>query len=82
MALTIGRRWPTSAPRGDYAETCQICQVKYRRSQLMRRADGVLVCFGPGTLDDAAGRDASTLDRLNSEHARHVGRKTARRRWT
>lgn len=81
MALTIGRRWPTSAPRGDYAETCQICQVKYRRSQLMRRTDGVLVCFGPGTLNDADGRDAATLDQLNAGHARSAGTRT-RRRWT
>lgn len=81
MGLTIGRRWPTSAPRGDYAETCAICQVKYRRSQLVRRADGVLVCQGPGTLNDADGRDAVTLDRLNAEHARSVGRTQVRRRW-
>ena len=76
---TIGRRWPASAPRGDYAETCAICQVKYRRSQLVRRADGLLVCSGPGTLDDAAGRDAATLDRLNAEHARNAGRNRGRR---
>ena len=77
---TIGRRWPASAPRGDYAEMCANCQVKYRRSQLIRRSDGVLVCSGPGTLDDAAGRDAATLDRLNADHARAIGRSRTPRR--
>lgn len=62
MTLTLGRRWPASAPRGDYAAVCDICHARYPRSELVRRADGLLLCP-----DDAPGRDAQTLDRLNHE---------------
>ncbi len=41
---TIGRRWPRDAPRGDYPALCQICGVKWRRSQLTIGAGGLLVC--------------------------------------
>lgn len=67
MALTIGRNWPRSAPRGDYAAVCDICQVRYRRSQLQRMPSGLLACRGPGTNNDARGREALTLDRQNQE---------------
>ena len=41
---TIGRRWPSNAPRGDYPALCDICGVKWRRSQLERMPCGLLAC--------------------------------------
>ena len=40
---------------------CDICGVACPRSKLVRKADGLLYCP-----DDRAGRDAVTLNRLNS----------------
>lgn len=70
MARTIGKRWPTAKPRGDYAAKCDYCDVLYRRSQLRRLPNGALACFGPGTNDDAMGRDEVTLSRANAEAAK------------
>lgn len=57
---TIGRRWDFSN-RGDYSSRCDVCGVRYPRSQLRRKPDGLLYCQ-----DDAEGRDKATLARLNS----------------
>lgn len=62
---TIGRHWPKSA-RGDYAALCDYCSVRYRRSQLVKLPNGYFACSGPGTNDDAKGRDERTLDELNA----------------
>ena len=59
---TIPNKWSRSAPRGDYSTTCDICGVRWRRSQLVRKADGLLYCP-----DDQPGRDAFTLSMLNAE---------------
>lgn len=61
MGLTIGRRWPASAPRGDHSAMCDYCGVTWRRSLLKRDDDGNLYCPQEGS-----GRAASTLDRLNA----------------
>jgi len=71
MGRTIGRHWPSSAPRGDYVVLCDYCGVRYRRSQLVRKGNGRLACSGPGTLDDADGRDEVELSEM-------TGRGTAR----
>jgi hypothetical protein len=63
---TIGRHWPRSAPRGEYTALCDVCGVLYRRSQLIRKPGGGLACSGPGTLDDARGRDEVELSRANA----------------
>lgn len=49
------------APFGDYESMCDICGVACPRSKLRKKADGLLYCP-----DDADGRDAVTLSRLNS----------------
>lgn len=64
MGRTIGRHWPKSASRGDYVLLCDYCGVHYRRSQLVRKTNGRFACSGPGTLDDAAGRDEVELGEL------------------
>lgn len=58
---TIGRHWPKDAPRGDYPALCDICGVKWRRSQLYRSRSGLLVC--PQDADD---------DRLPYIRAPHI----------
>jgi hypothetical protein len=40
---TIGRRRPSDS-RGDYPALCDLCGVKWWRSQLSRGAGGLLVC--------------------------------------
>ncbi len=62
---TIGRRWPSTAPKGDYAVQCDYCGVKWRRSQCKRDGAGRLACP-----DDAAGRDEVTLNEANIAGAR------------
>ncbi len=59
---TIGRHWPKSAPRGDYAATCDLCGFRYRRSQLVDMPGGTLRCM----TDCAKERDAYTLDQANA----------------
>lgn len=66
--LTVGRRWPGSAPKGDYACLCDICGVRWRRSQLVEMADGLLYCP-----DDADGRDPVTLGKLEAANAKQAG---------
>lgn len=56
---TIGRRWPTSAPRGDYSAQCAYCGAVWRRSQLRRDGQGNLMC------PDDDGLDPVTLDEAN-----------------
>lgn len=57
---TISRRWPRSAPRGDYAACCDYCGARFRRSQLVRKSNGLLACKW-----DAEGRDEVELSRAN-----------------
>lgn len=64
MARTIGKRWPKTAPRGDYQAACDYCNVMWRRSQLRRDGAGLLVCP-----DEGDGRDAVTLSELNAAGA-------------
>lgn len=62
--MPIGRQWPKRAPWGDFSAECDICGVLWRRSQLIRKADGFLYCP-----DDAAGRDVVTLNEGNAAAA-------------
>ncbi len=61
---TIGRHWPSSAPRGDYPAYCDYCGVKWRRSLLKRDAAGLFRCP-----DEGNGRDAVTLAQLEAGHS-------------
>ena len=54
---------------------CEYCGGRYYRSQLVRLPNGVLACRGPGTLNDAVGKDEVTLSRANAEHAKHAYRR-------
>lgn len=70
MGHTIGKRWPFGkAPAGDFACLCDYCGVRYRRSQLVRKPNGLLACTGAGTFNDASERDAVTLAELEAENA-------------
>src|SRR5688572_17317190 len=69
MSTTIGRRWPGTAPRGDFACSCDICGVVWRRSELTKDADGNLRCP-----EDAPGRATLELDRANARGALARGR--------
>lgn len=60
---TIPSKW-SRAWRGDYECTCDVCGVRWRRSQLKRKADGLLYCP-----DDMDGRDAVTLSELNASRS-------------
>ena len=62
--MPVGRRWPQRAPRGDFSCECDICGVVWRRSQMVRKADGVLGCP-----DDASGLDVVTLNEGNAAAA-------------
>lgn len=61
---TISRRWPSTAPRGDFPVECDVCGVPWRRSQMERKPDGTLCCP-----DDAPGRDTVTLSEGNAAAA-------------
>lgn len=63
--ITIGRKWPRSAPRGDAPRRCDYCGVPWRRSLLTKDAAGFYACP-----DDRKGRDVVTLSKLNAEAAR------------
>ncbi len=41
---SIGKKWPSDAPRGDYKVTCQYCGQKFRRSQMQKDGAGRLSC--------------------------------------
>lgn len=73
MSTTIGRRWSSTAPRGDFACSCDICGVVWRRSQLVKDADGNLSCP-----NDAKGRVVSELDRGNAQGAQAYARGRSR----
>lgn len=60
---TISRRWPASAPRGDYSAQCSYCGAVWRRSLLRRDGAGNLMC------PDDDGIDAMTLDQMNQDMA-------------
>lgn len=64
MARTIGKRWPATAPKGDYQARCDYCDVAWRRSQLKRDRAGLLYCP-----DEGEGRDSVTLDEANAAAA-------------
>lgn len=66
---TIGTHWPSSK-RGDRQAQCDICKVVWYRSQLTRKADGLLYCP-----DDLPGRDPVTLSVGNAEGAQRRGRR-------
>lgn len=61
MSRTIGRTWPSDAPKGDVRATCSYCGVRYRRSQLRKDRAGLLACDRCGD-----GRDVVTLSELNA----------------
>ena len=56
--MTIGRVHTGS--KRDYAHVCDVCGVTWLRSQLVRKANGTLVCP-----DDARGKVEADLDRAN-----------------
>jgi len=65
---TMSRRYsPTPGPPGERRDFCAYCGMKWYRSQMRRDASGQLACP-----DDQPGRDAVTLDRINSQNARTV----------
>jgi len=66
---TIKRKWPGYASPGDYQCMCDICGVHWRRSQLVRRRDNLLVCP-----DDVMGADPITLSLANAAAAKRHAR--------
>ena len=74
MALTVGRKCPAYAPRGDYSANCDDCGVRYRRSQLRLMPSGRLLCRDAGTLVCARGREVGELDEANQRAAANVSR--------
>ena len=70
---TIGRHIPKrDKRRGVFVAQCDQCDARYYGRQLREMEDGTVLCFGPGTLNDAKGRVGVTLDRLNAEHAKRA----------
>jgi hypothetical protein len=61
---TIGKHWPSSRPRGDFATRCSYCGVVYPRSKLVKDASGNLACTC-----SSGGRDLTTLAKLNAARA-------------
>lgn len=57
--FTIGRKWPTDTPAGDYQATCSYCGVMWLRSKLRRDRSGNYVCP-----DEGAGLDANALSEI------------------
>ena len=72
---TIGRKWPSSAPKGDFQCMCDYCGVQWRRSQLRRNRAGLLVCP-----DEGNGRDAVTLSEQNAAGAQEYASRLGRQR--
>lgn len=72
MARTIGKRWPGTAPKGDYQAMCDYCGVMWRRSQLKRDRGGKLTCP-----DEGEGRDAVALAEAEAEAAKRATPKLA-----
>ena len=77
---TIGKKWPRRAKSSDYQAMCDYCGTMFRASQLVRKPGGALACFGPGTLNDAKGKDEYELSRGNAEGARSAGRRAVGKR--
>ncbi|MDX2253290.1 MAG: hypothetical protein NW202_13475 [Nitrospira sp.] len=70
MPKTVGRNVPRRfVRRGQHVALCDNCGAPYYSDQLVEMEDGTILCHGPGTLDDAKGRVAMTLSRLNAERA-------------
>lgn len=67
---TMSRKYsPLPGPPGERRATCDYCGFKWYRSDMRRDASGLLACP-----DDMEGRDAVTLNRLNSQGTRDVKR--------
>ena len=70
MGHTIGRRIPKRyRRRGEFVAMCDQCGANYYRSQLVEKPGGALLCQGPGTLNDAKGKDEYELSMGNAEGA-------------
>jgi hypothetical protein len=63
--ITIGKKWPTKKPNGDYRRECDYCGAMWRRSQLKADGSGLLYCP-----DEGNGADSVTLDRINATNAK------------
>jgi photosystem II stability/assembly factor-like uncharacterized protein len=75
--LTIGRRWPTKKPNGDYQAHCDYCGAMWRRSQLRIDGAGLLACP-----DEGPGADSVTLDKINAANATRYRSKSSSRGGT
>lgn len=67
---TVGRHWPRKyVGVGDYAATCALCGVRYRRSQLVAvgPSGSRLRCSGSGTSNCAKERTLEELSIGNAE---------------
>lgn len=59
--LTMPRKYPGKAPRGERRRLCDYCGIPWYQSSLRQDAAGYWACP-----DDQPGRDTVTLDRLNN----------------
>lgn len=68
---TIGRWLPRKQRiAGNRVAMCDQCGAHYYLlTQLVRKPGGALLCIGPGTLNDAIGRDGYELSIGNAEGA-------------
>lgn len=67
---TMSRHYsPLPGPPGERRAVCDYCGMTWYRSVMRRDPSGMLACP-----DDQAGRDATTLNRLNSQGTRDVKR--------
>lgn len=64
---TIGKHWRGGKREG--AGLCAICGFRYPMSNLKKNADGIYVCFGPGSVNDAEGLTVSELAALEASAA-------------
>lgn len=62
---TVGRKRPSTSPRGDVQVLCDYCGVQWYRHRLRRDAAGLLSCPD----DNDVGRDVVTLSRENAAAA-------------
>lgn len=71
---TISKRWPKTAPRGDYPAYCDFCGTKWRRSELRVDGDGKLYCPQEGE-----GMCRGDAHRANAQARREEAARSARR---
>ena len=70
MSYTVGKKIPRKhRRRGVYVALCGYCGAPYYPSQLRRLRNGHLACFGPGTQNDARGKDEVTQAEGNARAA-------------